>query len=110
MTGIAFAELTAEIEAAVRDGTAVRRARILRQIAAFFLAMSDRLSVAQLSIFDDVLLRLTQRAEPRLLAELSTALAEVSVAPQQTVRRLAFHESPDVAGPLLAKSNALPDT
>src|SRR5262249_13631939 len=74
-----------------------------------FLAMADRLSVAQLSIFDDVLLRLTQRAEPRLLAELSTALADVSAAPQHTVRRLAFHESPEVAGPLLAKSNSIPD-
>jgi uncharacterized protein (DUF2336 family) len=109
MTGIAFADLTAEIEAAARDGSPGRRSRILQQIAALFVADAGRLSPEQLSIFDDVLVRLSQRAEVRILAELSTALAEIVPAPLQTIRRLASHENAAVAVPVLVKSASLSD-
>jgi uncharacterized protein (DUF2336 family) len=106
---IGSAELTAELEAAVSDGSPVRRARMLRQIAELFLAELHRLSHPQLRIFDGLLASLTQRMEPRALAELSAALADVSPGPSETIRRLAHHDSPAVASPVLGKSQWLSD-
>jgi uncharacterized protein (DUF2336 family) len=102
MTAIALAELTAEVDAAVRSGTPARRARMVEQFAAFFLAHAARLSSEQLNLFDNVMARLASRAEARALIELSTALAGVWPAPEQTIRSLACHDNPAVAAPALA--------
>lgn len=102
-------ELTAELEAAVSDGSPTRRARILRQVAALFLAEAYRLTQSQLSVFDEVLTCLLQRVEPRALAELSAALANAMPAPPETMRRLAHHENAAVATPALLKSRTLQD-
>ena len=99
MTAIALAELTAEVDAAVRDGTPARRARMVEQFAAFFLAHAQRLSSEQINLFDNVMARLASRADARSLVELSTALAGVSPAPEQTMRSLACHDNPAVAAP-----------
>jgi uncharacterized protein (DUF2336 family) len=109
MSGIDFFELTSDVEAAVRTGSPARRARMLGQVAAFFLAQVDRLSPAQLCVFDDVLVRLMLHAEARVLAALSAALADAMPAPQQTIRRLASNEDPLVAVPVLDRSGALSD-
>ena len=101
MTAIALAELTAEVDAAVRDGTPARRARMVEQFAAFFLAHAERLSFEQLNLFDNVMARLASRAEARSLVELSTALVGVSPAPEATLRSLACHDNPAVAAPAL---------
>jgi hypothetical protein len=101
MTGIALAELTAEVDAAVRDGTPARRARMVEQFAAFFLAHAQRLNSEQLNLFDNVMARLASRAEARSLVELSTSLVGVSPAPEQTLRSLACHDNPAVAAPAL---------
>src|SRR5882724_13577064 len=97
MTAIALTELTAEVDAAVRDGSPARRARMVEQFAAFFLAHADRLSSEQLNLFDNVMARLASRAEARSLIELSAALVGVSPAPEQTIRSLACHDNPAVA-------------
>ena len=102
-------ELTAELEAAVSGGSPVRRARILRQIAALFLAEAHRLTHSQLSVFDEVLACLLQRVDARSLAELSAALADVTPAPPETMRRLAHHDNVAVATPALLKSCTLAD-
>jgi uncharacterized protein (DUF2336 family) len=102
MTATALAELTAEVDAAVRDGTPARRARMVEQFAAFFLAHAERLSFEQLNLFDNVMARLVSRADARSLIELSTALAGVNPAPEQTIRSLACHDNPAVAAPALA--------
>jgi uncharacterized protein (DUF2336 family) len=98
-------ELTAELEAAVGDGSPTRRARILHQVVALFLAEAHRLTHSQLSVFDEVLMCLLHRVEARALAELSTALADVAPAPPETMRRLAHHENAAVASPALVKSS-----
>ena len=59
------------------------------------------------NVVDGVLLRLTERVETSALVQLSTALAELEVAPPETLRRLASHDNPDVACPVLLKSQAL---
>ena len=102
-------ELSAELEAAVSGGSPVRRARILRQIAALFLAEAHRLTHSQLSVFDEVLSCLLQRVDARSLAELSVALADVTPAPPETMRRLAHHTNVEVATPALLKSCTLAD-
>ncbi len=102
-------ELTAELEAAVSGGSPIQRARILRQVAALFLAEAHRLTHSQLSVFDEVLTCLLQRVEVRALAELSAALSDVTPAPPETMRRLAHHNDASVATPALLKSLALQD-
>lgn len=102
-------ELTAEVKAAVSDGSPTRRARILRQVAALFLAEAHRLTHSQLSVFDEVLTCLLQRVEARALAELSAALADAIPAPPETMRRLAHHDNAAVATPALLKSRTLAD-
>ena len=103
-------ELTAELEAAVGGGSPVRRARILRQIAALFLAEAHRLTHSQLCVFDEVLSCLLQRVDAHALAELSTALADAMSGPPETMRRLAHHANAAVATPALLKSCTLADT
>ena len=109
MTAHSSEELTAELEAAVSDGSPVRRARILRQIAALFLAEAHRLTPSQLSVFDEVLSCLLQRVDAHSLAELSAALAEATPEPPETMRRLAHHDNAAVAVPALLKSCTLAD-
>jgi uncharacterized protein (DUF2336 family) len=107
MTTLASAELIAEVDAAAKDGAPGRCAHMLRQIAALFLAGADRLSQHQVCLFDDVLLRLIERVDLRVLAELSVMLADLAPVPEQTIRRLARHDSVDVAAPVLLKCRAL---
>ncbi|MCP1740824.1 uncharacterized protein (DUF2336 family) [Bradyrhizobium japonicum] len=61
-------------------------------------------------VVDGVLLRLTERVEAKALVQLSTALAELKVAPPETLQRLASHDDPDVACPVLLKSQAVSAT
>jgi uncharacterized protein (DUF2336 family) len=109
MDALASAELIAELDATARDGAPERRTRILEGVAQLFLSAAGSLNPDQVAVFDNVLMRLTERMDPRRLAELSGTLAEVSPAPQATVRRLARHESASVAAPVLLKSPALTD-
>src|SRR5262249_15168978 len=67
----------------------------------------DRLQELQISVLDDVLVRLIERIEPGALAQLSASLAQLQTAPTETLRSLASHENPAVATPLLLKSPAI---
>ncbi|WP_370691961.1 DUF2336 domain-containing protein [Bradyrhizobium xenonodulans] len=67
----------------------------------------DRSQELLSGVVDGVLLRLTERVETRALLQLSATLAELKVAPPETLRRLASHDDPDVACPVLLKSEAL---
>ncbi len=107
MTAFASSELIAELEIAVRDGPPARRNRILQCVTDLFASDADRFNPSQIRLFDDVLLRLVEHAEPRDLGQLSTTLADRACAPEQTVRRLAAHESAAVAAPVLLKSKVL---
>jgi uncharacterized protein (DUF2336 family) len=110
MTGSAAAELISELDAAATGGTPERRMRILRRITELFLGAASRLGPPEISVFDDVLVRLMDHLDTRALAELSTTLADVAPAPQATVQRLACHENPAVAAPVLLKSPAVTDS
>lgn len=107
MAAMASAELIAELEATAKDGAPERRTRILQRVANLFVSAAGRLGPDQIEVFDDVLVRLMERMDTRRLAEISAVLAEVAPAPQTAIRRLARHESPSVAIPVLLKSPSL---
>jgi uncharacterized protein (DUF2336 family) len=107
MPAIASADFIAEVEGAVSGGSPARRARMLRQVAGLFLSDAARLNEQQIGIFDEVIVRLVDRAEPQSLAHLSLTLADVPAAPREAMRRLACHEQASVAAPILRNSKAL---
>lgn len=107
MAVAASAALIAELDKAVNGRSPQRRAEILRKVTGLFLSDADRFNEAQRGVFDDVLVRLIERVEAQVLAQLSCNLSAVGLAPKEAVRRLAFHEDASVAAPVLSKSRQL---
>ena len=107
MQTFACNEFIAELEGALRSSSPDRHVRILRQVTGLLLSCSDRLSEQQIGIFDDVLVRLIRTVDARPLAALSVAVAGLSSAPQEALRRLAFHEDAAIASPILLRSDCL---
>jgi uncharacterized protein (DUF2336 family) len=107
MISVASAEFIAELEGAVEGGSPARRARMLRQVTQLLLSNANRLDERQIGVFDDVLIRLIERVEATMLAQLSTTLSDLTSAPKQALRRLACHQDATVAGPILLKSETL---
>ena len=109
MKATASSELIAELEAAMRNGPPDRRSRILQCVIDLFVAGADRLNPSQIGVFDEILIALIDGAEARALPQVSAALADLPMAPEGAVRRLAQHESAAVAAPVLLKSPVLAD-
>jgi uncharacterized protein (DUF2336 family) len=109
MAATVSAALIAELENAFGSRSPERWARILRQVTKLFLADAHRLSEGQIAVFDDVFLRLMERADTQALASLSNDLCGASAAPRMTIHQLAFHDDVSVAGPVLRRSKALLD-
>lgn len=109
MAATESAALIAELEGALDRRLPERWARILRQVTKLFLADAHRFNEAQIAVFDDVFLRLMERAETQALALLGNELCGASAVPRKAIRRLAFHDDILVAGPVLRRSRGLPD-
>ena len=109
MAATESAALIAELEGALDGRLPERWARILLQVTKLFLADAHRLSEAQIAIFDDVFLRLIQRADTQALALLGNDLSGASAVPRKAIRRLASHDEILVAGPVLRRSRGLTD-
>ncbi|MBR1149101.1 DUF2336 domain-containing protein [Bradyrhizobium sp. JYMT SZCCT0428] len=107
MVAAASQDSIAERTGAAKDESAQRDARILKQVAALFLSNVDRLRESQIAAFDGVLVPLIGRIEPATLVHLSEALSTTDLAPCETIRKLAFHDDPLVAAPVLRNSNRL---
>lgn len=101
------ADVLVELQEAVKTCSPERCTRILEGIVQLLTASRDRSQELLAGVVDGVLLRLTERVEAGALIQLSTALSGLNVAPPQTLRRLASHDDPDVACPVLLKSQAL---
>ena len=101
------ADILIELEQAVAACPPERCARILSGIVRLLAASRDRPQELLVNVVDGVLLRLAGRVAPSALVQLSQTLADLNVAPQDTLRQLASHEHQDVACPLLLKSQAL---
>jgi uncharacterized protein (DUF2336 family) len=103
----AQSSLIDELEVAVKSGSQEKRVETLRRVSDLFLNQADRLSEAQVAVFDDVLCHLVKRIEAKALVELSSVLAPVDNAPLQVIRRLARDDDIAVAEPVLTKSAKL---
>ncbi|TWI68017.1 uncharacterized protein DUF2336 [Bradyrhizobium huanghuaihaiense] len=101
------ADSLVELEDAVATCPPERCTRILEGITHLLTTNRDYPQQMLVGVVDGVLLRLTERVAVNALMRLSRALAELNVAPQGTLLRLALHEDPDVACPLLLESQAL---
>lgn len=101
------ADILVELEDAVATCPLDRCARILSGILQLLTSSRDRPQELLAGVVDGVLLRLAGRVEAGALIEIGAAIAELTVAPPQTLRRLASHNDPGVACPILLKSQAL---
>ena len=67
--------LIAELDEAIQSGSSDRRMATLRRVTDLFLSQAGQYDSEQISLFDDVLLRLIEHIETRALAELGERLA-----------------------------------
>src|SRR4030088_3445814 len=98
-----------ELESALRAGTINRRMEVLQRITDLFVHNASNFTEEQISVFDDVMVRLVREIENLALVELSRRLAPIPNAPGGLIRRLAWDDAVEVAGPVLAKSDRLTD-
>ena len=101
------ADILVELETAVATCPVERCARILSGILQLLTSSRDRPQELLANVVDGVLLRLIERVETSALAEVAAALAELEAAPPKTVQRLASHVDPEVACPVLLRSQSL---
>jgi uncharacterized protein (DUF2336 family) len=101
-------DLRKELNGAEEDGPE-HDARIFGEVTDLFLSNVDRLSDSQIAAVDGVLAHLVERVEAATVIQLSEALAGIDRAPSQTIRKLAAHEQPNVAAPVLRSSSRLSD-
>ena len=110
MVAAASPDSIAQSSSAARAESAQRDARILKQVTDLFLSNADRLREAQIAAFDGILVPLIGRMDAGTLVHLGEALSNTDLAPCETIRKLAVHDDPLVAGPVLRNSNRLSDT
>lgn len=103
------ASMLDELEVQLRCGTDAGRTNILLRVTDLFLMNARQATEEQVEVFDDVMIRLIEKIEDRILAQLSEQLAAVDNSPANVVARLARHDRIEVAGPVLEKSNRLTD-
>jgi len=101
---MSFPALIEELDIAVANGTAERRAEILFRITDTFMAGSAAYSTNQIGVFDDVFVRIAAVIESSARAVLSNRLANVPHAPSMISQLLASDDEIEVAGPMLEHS------
>jgi hypothetical protein len=102
---LAPASLIDELEIRLKSGTNAQRTNILQRVTDLFILNAKGASAAEVEIFDEVIIRLIEKIEDRILAELSRRLASIENSPVNVVHRLARHDQIEVAGPVLEKSD-----
>lgn len=93
----------------VASGSGKQRTRILQRVADLFSAGSRNYSHDQIALFDDVLQKLSTDIEVKARAKLAEQMAVIDTAPPKLVRKLAFDDEIEVAGPVLTHSSQLTD-
>lgn len=99
--------IIAELEDAISGTSPEKRADTLRRATDLFLSQADRLTEAQIAIFDHLLVHLIKTIETKAKTELSRRLAPVANAPIELVRQLARDDEIAVAEPVLSQSSRL---
>jgi uncharacterized protein (DUF2336 family) len=101
--------LLKDIEAVVTNGNG-RRGEMLRRVTDLFIVGAAGFSDEEVTLFDDVILRLAAEIEVAARALLAVRLAPIPNAPPRVIRTLAFDDAIDVAGPVLTHSERLDET
>jgi len=96
-----------ELSGAEAEASPEHDARIFKQVTDLFLSNVDHLSESQIGAVDGVLAHLVARVDAATVVSLSDALSTLEQAPLRTIRKLAFHEHPNVAAPVLKRSERL---
>lgn len=96
-----------ELESAMQNSPLEQRVAALERVTDLFLDNAPYINEDQVSLFDDVLLRLIRHVELRALTQLSARLAPAPNAPTGVIRQLARHDDILVAGPVLLQSERL---
>jgi len=96
-----------ELEDALSDGSIERRERTLRRVTDLFVFGSNHFSVDHIAVFDGVFSHLVADIEQSARAVLADRLSVIPNAPPKVIRKLAFDDAIEVAGPVLAQSDAL---
>jgi uncharacterized protein (DUF2336 family) len=106
---IARPNMIDEVEEAILRGTAERRADLLWRITDLFVIGASHYSDDHVALFDDVIGRLAAEIEVVARVALANRLATITNAPPHVIRRLAFDDAIDVAGPVLTYSTRIDD-
>ena len=101
--------LLIDLENAFQSSSLSQRVTALRRVTDLFLANADRMTEAQVGLFDDVLQHLVTKVEARALADLGACFAPLANAPTAVMQQLARHDDVTVAGPVLTQSQRLTD-
>jgi uncharacterized protein (DUF2336 family) len=101
--------LVDELNDVVAAGDDPQRLRILERVADLFAAGSRGYSSDQISLFDDVLQKLSKDIEVKARARLARRMARIDNAPPKLIRVLAFDDAVTVAKPVLVHSQQLSD-
>jgi uncharacterized protein DUF2336 len=96
-----------DLDDAILRGTAERRMRALQH--ATDLLIAGRYSDDEILTFGEVIGRLADEIEVAARAQLAKRLARFDDAPINIIRKLAFDDAIDVAGPVLRESERLDD-
>src|SRR3954453_19425850 len=97
-------DLRKELNGAEEDGPE-HDARIFGEVTDLFLSNVGRLGAYQIAAVDGVLAHLVERVEAADGIPLTRGFSPIDRPPGQTVRKLAFHEQPQVAAPILRHSS-----
>jgi uncharacterized protein (DUF2336 family) len=94
------AALLSELDAI--DGWPPERwAELLHRVTKLFLSHAEGLTAHQITLFDDVFVRLMDHADGQLLTQISQQLTEAKCTLPKATRRLALHEDESVSLPIL---------
>src|ERR1700733_11686733 len=110
MATAASKTLIAELDDAVTGASPERLEKILKQMTDLFLSDPRFHGEAHAGVFDEIFVRLIEHLEVETVARLGVILSEADTTPRQALRRLAFHDDPSVAGPVLTGSLRLSET
>jgi uncharacterized protein (DUF2336 family) len=101
--------LIVELDSVLVRATTAWRTSTLRRLIDLFLVDAASYTEDQVAVFDDVIGRLIEKADRKVLVELSNRLAQVKNAPVRVVGALARNPDTAIAGPLIEKSSVLTD-
>jgi len=104
-----ISSLIDELEDAIASGSEEKRLNSLWRVIDLFMDSASRYSEEQVSLFDEVILKLAAEIEAKARVKLARRLAPVGNAPVKVIRSLAFDDDTSVACPVLSQSARLDD-